>query len=243
MSLLHQFLTLRGSTCHWPGVGWIVGLAACTVFALIAVALPGGAYAPLAAAAACTGATVLATGAFHEDALIRFVQGFGRTQASPDPAELTPSSFNSHGAIAIVLTLLLKIALLAVIAGQSPSAVLAGLLAAHVVSRFWPLVLMRRLPYVGDAGAQHGKHFADPIDARSLAIGAAWCIAPLAIALLVQPPGFAVLGLVFSGLALLGMHQLLAHRWSGFDADSVAATQQACEIAFYLGAAVALGIR
>lgn len=242
MSFLHQYLTLRGSARHWPGVGWVVGLVACTTFALIAVALPGSAYAPLAAAVACTIATVLLTGACHEDALIRFVQSFGHGQAAPDPLELTRASFNSHGAIALVLALLLKIALLAVLAGQSPAAVLAALVAGHAVSRFCPLVLMRGLAYIGDAGAHDGKRFADPIDPKSLVIAAGWCVGPVAVALLVQPPGFAVMGLVFSGLALFGMHKLLARRMSGFNADSLGATQQVCEIAFYLGAAVALGI-
>jgi len=38
------------------------------------------------------------------------------------------------------------------------------------------------------------------------------------------------------------MYKLLARRLSGFDSDALDATQQVCEIAFYLGAAVALGI-
>lgn len=232
---------LRASACHWPGVGWLVGLVACTVFALLGLALPNGPYVPLAAAAACIVATVLLTGAVHEAALIRFADGLGRGDDPPDTLEATRSTVASHGAIALVLALLFKMTLLAVLAGQSPAAVLAALLAGHVVSRFWPLVLMRGLSYTGDAARADGQRFADPVNARSLVVGAGWCIVPLAVALLVQPPGFAVMGVVFSGLALFGLRKLLARRLSGFNAESVGATQQVCEIAFYLGAAVGLG--
>jgi adenosylcobinamide-GDP ribazoletransferase len=60
--------------------------------------------------------------------------------------------------------------------------------------------------------------------------------------LLAQQPGFTVMGLVFSGLTVLAMHKVVARRFSGFNADALGATQQVCEISFYLGAAVALGI-
>jgi adenosylcobinamide-GDP ribazoletransferase len=242
VNFLHQYLTLRGNACHWPGVGWVVGLVACTAFALVSVALPSGAYAPLAAAVVCTIATVLLTGAFHEDALVRFAQSFEHAQALPGRAEHAAASFNSHGAMAIVLALLLKIALLAVLAADSPTAVLAALFTAHAVSRFGPVALMRLLGYVGDADTYDGKRFANPLDPKTLAIAALWCIVPLAVAVVVQPPGFAVIGLVFGGLSLLAMKKLLAHRLNGFSADALGAAQQVCEIAFYLGAAVGLGI-
>jgi adenosylcobinamide-GDP ribazoletransferase len=241
VNFLHPSLRLRVNACHWPGVGCVVGLVACTAFALVSALLPAGAYAPLAAAVACTIATILLTGALHEDALARFVQSLEHTQAVPRRPEHA-ASFNSHGVIAMLMALLLKIALLAVLAADSPAAVLAALFAAHAISRFWPVVLMRLLAYVGDEATYDGQRFASPLDPKSLAIAALWCIVPLAIALLVQPPRFAIMGLVFSGMAMLAMYKLLARRLGGFDSDALDATQQACEIAFYLGAAVALGI-
>ena len=52
MNFLHPSLRLRVNACHWPGVGCVVGLVACTAFALVSALLPAGAYAPLAAAVA-----------------------------------------------------------------------------------------------------------------------------------------------------------------------------------------------
>jgi adenosylcobinamide-GDP ribazoletransferase len=39
------------------------------------------------------------------------------------------------------------------------------------------------------------------------------------------------------------MRRLLHRRLQGFTGDGLGATQQVCEVAFYLGAAVALGVR
>jgi adenosylcobinamide-GDP ribazoletransferase len=234
---------LRASAAHLPGVGLMVGLVACTVFALVELALPGSAYSPFAAAVACTAATVLLTGAFHEDGLSHVADGLAGGVQDDEALELmTDSRLGSNGALALMLALFAKVALLAVLAGQSPAAVLAALLAGHVVSRFWPLLLMRSLPYIGDASTASGKPMADRIDGTILAIGAGWCVVPLAIALLVQAPGFAIVGLLFSGLALFSMQRLFARRLKGFTADCVGATQQVCEVAFYLGAAIGLGL-
>ena len=43
-------------------------------------------------------------------------------------------------------------------------------------------------------------------------------------------------------IALLWVRQLLARRLQGFTGDCLGAAQQLCEIAFYFGAAVALGV-
>jgi adenosylcobinamide-GDP ribazoletransferase len=42
-------------------------------------------------------------------------------------------------------------------------------------------------------------------------------------------------------LALAWMARMFAHRLQGFTGDCLGATQQVCEIAFYLGALIAMG--
>jgi adenosylcobinamide-GDP ribazoletransferase len=198
---------LRASTVHFPGVGWLVGLVACTVFALLGLALPDSPFAPLAAAVGCTIATVLLTGGFHEDALAKLAN-----EVMERPADGT------YGALALCLALMAKVSLLAVLAAHSPTAVLMALLGAHVLSRFWPLLLM-------ESGLVD-----DRIDPRELLIAVAWCIPPLAVAMFVEGPAFVIISLLVSGLALLWMRRL---------SGSLGATQQVCEIGFYLGAAAA----
>lgn len=232
---------LRASAAHFPGVGWLVGVAGCLAFAFISIALPSTLITPLAAAVGATVCTVLLTGAFHEDGLADLVDGLG---GSSDPARsleiMKDSRVGAFCAIAIVLALLAKVALLAVLASVSRSAALAALLAAHVVSRFWPLMLISALPYVGEPLGSKSKPLADRVTGSALVVGAAWCAVPLALAVLAQGTTFVLAGVLASGLALLWMWRLLARRLRGFTGDALGATQQVCELAFYFGAAAAV---
>lgn len=233
---------LRASTAHLPGVGWLVGLAACAAFFALSVLLPVTGATPLAAAVGSTLVTVWLTGAFHEDGLADLADGLGGHVDRARALEIMKDSrLGSYGALALVLVIGLKVALLAVLAAVSPTAVLAALLAAHVGSRFWPLLVIRTLPYIGEDGQSKSRPLADGISGTSLAVAAAWCVVPLAIAAFVQGVGFVVAGLVGSAIIWFGMRRLLQRRLQGFTGDALGATQQACEVAFYLGAAVWVG--
>jgi len=233
---------LRASAAHFPGVGWLVGIAACAAFAVVSLVLPETAFTALAAAVAATACTVWITGAFHEDGLADLADGLGGSADRQRALEIMKDSrIGSFGATALVLTVLAKVALLAVLATDSPAAAPAALLAAHVVSRFWPLLVIKTLAHIGDAAGSKSKPLADAISRGALIAGAAWCIVPLAVAALALGVAFVAAGFLASALAFLWMHRLLARRLQGFTGDGLGATQQACELAFYFGAACALG--
>lgn len=232
---------LRASAAHFPGVGWLVGIAGCAAFAASWMLLPEGVFTPLAAAVAATACTAWMTGAFHEDGLADLIDGLGGSADRERALEIMKDSrIGSFGAVALMLALLSKISLLAVLGTVSLSAAAAALLASHAVSRFWPLLIIRTLTHVGDAGASKSKPLADALARGALASGAAWCVVPLALAALAQGAGFALAGVAASALAFLWMHHLLWRRLQGFTGDGLGATQQACELAFYFGAACAL---
>jgi adenosylcobinamide-GDP ribazoletransferase len=233
---------LRASVAHFPGVGWIVGLVACATFAVIGLMLQQAAFAPLAAAVACTIATVLLTGAAHEEGMVRTAEALSRDGSRDDAlAAMQERHLGLHGTLGLLLALLAKISLLAVLASQSPLSVLLALFAAHVVSRFWPLVLLRTMDSIGDANAS-GRPPAARIGSMQLGIAAAWCLVPLAVALVVQGLAFVLMGIVFSGLALWTLKTLFARKFQGFTGECLGATQQTCEIGFYLGAAIAWSV-
>ncbi len=146
------------------------------------------------------------------------------------------------GALALALALLAKVSLLAVLAAQSPTAVMAALLAGHVLSRFWPLLLARGLPYLGEAGVTGVGPLAGRLEPRALGVAGGWSLAALLVALLAQGPVFAIFALLGSALALLWVRKLFNRRLQGFNEHGLGAAQQACETAFYLGAAIGLGI-
>jgi adenosylcobinamide-GDP ribazoletransferase len=234
---------LRSSAAHFPGVGLLVGLVACTVFALLGLALPDSPYAPLVAAAGCVIGTVLLTGGSHEKGLAETADSLGgdvRLDRTMEGAK--DGRFGVNGTLAVVLVLMARVSLLALLAGESPTAVLIALLAAHVLSRFWPLWLIRALPYLGSSSGPDGELLADRIDTRGLGIAAAWCAVPLALAGFAQGPEFLIMAVLASGAVMFWMRRMIARRLQGFDGASLGATQQACELACYLGAAIGLGL-
>jgi adenosylcobinamide-GDP ribazoletransferase len=234
---------LRASAPHFPGVGLLVGMAACFVFALTSLLLPSATLTPLAAAVLSTIATVLMTGAFHEDGLADTADGLGGGGADREQvlAIMKDSRIGAFGTIAVVLALAAKLSLLSVIAVHSAAGVMTVLLAAHAVSRFCPLVVMHTLGYVGDPAASKSKPLAEPIDRRGLVVAGAWCVVPLALMVAADGVAFLLFALVTTAIALHAMRSLLRNRLQGFTGDCLGATQQACEIAFYFGAAIGLG--
>lgn len=232
---------LRASAAHFPGIGLLVGLLAAAVAWGLLDRLPAGPYAPFVAAVFSTIATVLLTGALHEDGLADVADGLGGAHERQRALEIMKDSrIGAFGAMALVLAFSAKLGLLALIGSLDLRALGTGLVLAHVLSRAWPLLLIRWLPYVGDAAGSKSKPLADAIAGRALAVAALWTLAVLAGALWLQGAAFVLAPLLLSGAALLLMLRLFARRLQGFTGDCLGATQQVGEIACYLGVALAL---
>ena len=226
---------LRAAAAHFPAVGWVVG-------AIGALALAGALalWPPLVAAVLCTVITVLVTGAFHEDGLADVADGLGGASTRERALEIMKDSrIGAFGAIAVVLALGLKFALLAALAGQGAFVACAALLGAHVLSRLAPLAVMRASPYVGGDGGK-AKPMADAVSGASVAVAVLWSLP--AAALLVVACGVAngVAALMAAALVALFMVRLLRRRLGGFTGDGLGATQQLSELAIYLALAARL---
>ena len=245
---------LRASAGHFPGVGVVVGTLVAGLSAALLVYLPPGPFAPLVAAVLGTVLSVMVTGGFHEDGLADVADGLGGSSDRERALVIMKDSrVGAFGVLAVVLALLAKVSLLALIGSVSPRWMVLGIFAAHVVSRTWPLLLIRLMPHVGDAAGSKSKPLADQISGGSLLAAGIWCFGALALVLTAQaainsgesaltsayllPFGMAVLA---SGLGFVYMGRLLWRRLQGFTGDGLGATQQVCEIAFYLGLALAL---
>lgn len=233
---------LRASAAHFPGVGWLVGAFGAAVFFLAQRGLPGAAGGCVAAVLS-TIATVWMTGAFHEDGLADVADGLGGSADRARALEIMKDSrIGAFGAIALVLALGLKFALLAMLAVGSGGVqtVIGALVFAHVLSRLAPLFLIRWMPYVGDSGASKSKPLADAIANGPLAIGIAWA-AP-AVALLAWRSGglVTIAALAACAAAAAFMARWFWRRLGGFTGDGLGATQQVCELAIYLALALSV---
>lgn len=208
---------LRASDAHLPGAGWIVGIAACLAFALMGVVLRGSPFNNLVAAVAATGLAAALTAGRGETALFRAAEGLQGPGAPGRPGA---------GTLLLVFVLAAKFSVLAALGSLSEAGVIATLFAAHAVSRLAPLLLARSLD--GDVAP------------RAVQFGALWCALPLL--LMVPAAGVASLlvAVVAAALACYGMWRLARRQAEPADRDLLAGTQQVCEVAFYLGAAIAL---
>ena len=243
----------RASAAHFPGVGLLVGAVAAGVYAGAQALLPDTAFTPLLAAVLSTVATVLLTGAFHEDGLADVADGLGGSYHPERALDIMKDSrVGAFGALALVLALLCKVALLALLGSAQTLApegdeaawpelyVGVALVLGHVVSRALPLLLIRWLPHVGDTATSKSKPLADQISRSRLLLAFIWCFMPLALALLALDAINLIVACSLAVVALLWMGRLFKRRLQGFTGDCLGATQQVCELAFYLGLAVSL---
>lgn len=200
------------SQAHLPAVGWVLGIAACLAFALVALLLRGSVWQAAAAAVAATMAVAALTGARQESALLRTVDAVQAGGAS------------GTGTVALVLLLSAKFALLAALASRTEPGVIATLFAAHAVAQLAPLLL--------------GRSLGTGTPARAVHIGALWCLPPLLLLAAAAGVASLLLALAATTLACYGMWRLARGRPAGEHADLLGTTALAGEVAFYFGAAI-----
>ncbi|MFG6461014.1 adenosylcobinamide-GDP ribazoletransferase [Roseateles sp. DXS20W] len=216
---------------HFPLVGVLVGAVGAAVLAGASQLWPAWVAAVLALAA-----TVALTGGFHEDGLADTFDALGGVV--PRDKALTimkDSRIGSYGALALGLSLLLRAALLAVLATRPPLGAVAALLASHALARAAAVGVMVSLPYGGDAEHAKAKPLALAVAPRNFVIALAWCgllLAGLASAG-VWPPRLLLALAAAAGVAWL-MRQWLQRRLGGYTGDGLGATEQLAEIAVLL---------
>ena len=180
-------------------------------------------------------ATLLATGAFHEDGLADSIDGFGggwtREQVL---AIMKDSRIGSYGAIGIVLVLLAKFAALAQLVAVLPAPTfLAALIAGHAASRFAAVTLIAGLNYVREDASAKAKPLATRLGKGELAVAALFGLAPC---LLLPAAQVAIALALVTGVTLLAARYFV-RRIGGYTGDCLGATQQLSELAFYFGLA------
>ncbi len=230
---------LRASAAHFPGVGWLVGGATGAASAALLLVLPNSAMAPLVVAVLGTVLSVLLTGAFHEDGLADVADGLGgSSERERALAIMKDSRVGAFGALALVLVVLVKVSLLALIGSVDGLAMCWGLFAAHVVSRGYPLLLIRAMRHVGDEAGSKSKPLADQISIESLLVAGLWLLAALVLVAWLREDIDWLVPVACATLAWLLMWRWFERRLQGFTGDCLGATQQVCEVAFYFGLAL-----
>jgi adenosylcobinamide-GDP ribazoletransferase len=218
----HDQTVLEDAARYFPAVGLIVGAAGA------AVLLAAGRLWPMPAALVLSViATVLVSGAFHEDGLADAIDGLGGGLDRSRSLEIMKDSrIGVFGAAALMSVLLLKVATLSAVPIRTAA---LALIAGNTVSRLGGVLIMVTLPYVRELGDSRSKPLVQSISVISILIGCA--TAALALYPL-QLRGVAGALAVF-GVCLL-WRGYIEHRLGGYTGDCLGAAQQFGECVFYL---------
>jgi adenosylcobinamide-GDP ribazoletransferase len=224
----HDAQQLNHAARWFPLVGAIVGAIGAAATELAALALPIGSAVLLGMVA-----TVLVTGGFHEDGFADSCDGFG---GGWDKAQvlaiMKDSRLGSYGAIGIVLLLLAKWnALVELDTAAGPPFLAVALVAAHAASRLASTTLIHALDYVRDDDSAKSKPLASRMTLPELAIATACGLAPC----LLLPPLAALWALGAAAIVTWLAARYFVRRIGGYTGDALGATQQASELAFYIG--------
>ncbi|GAN79633.1 adenosylcobinamide-GDP ribazoletransferase [Acidocella aminolytica] len=204
--------------CVWayPVAGAVMGALAGLAFQLAAWAeLP-----PLVAGLAAMGASMLLTGAMHEDGLADMADGFGGGQGKARKLEIMRDSrIGSYGVVVLVLVLGARAACLAAL--PAPGMVLR-LAVVGAVSRAFLPVLMLALPpaRVDGLGQAAGVHVrAGPVTMGVVLAG-----------LMAMGLGHSRLLAIMAGVTL-AVGWLAKRQIGGFTGDVLGGAQSLCEVA------------
>jgi adenosylcobinamide-GDP ribazoletransferase len=219
----------RWASGWFPLVGAAIGLLMSGVWLLVE---PLG---PLAAATLVLTLSIMITGGFHEDGLADTADALGGATSRERIFDiLKDSRIGSFGGLALIVSVLLRVALLARLSG----AAMPALILSQCIARMPPVWLMVTLPYVTE----------DPVAKSRLVARASWrqgVLATLIVVLVVASLCVAGLGsareAAVAGAAALAGAAVTGYRFhrraGGITGDFLGATEQIGECLVLMGLA------
>jgi adenosylcobinamide-GDP ribazoletransferase len=212
---------LNAAARYFPLVGAMVGGVAALVYLVALRVFPAGIAVLLSMAA-----TLVMTGAFHEDGLADCVDAFGGAYTREDALRIMHDSrIGAFGAIALVIAIAMKWQALAAL---PPQRVAMTMIAAHAASRAFAISYLVTLDYVRAEGK------AKPVAQRM-------SLASFALALVFGLPWLFVIdwklacftiGVLIVLRFLIGRYFM--RRIGGYTGDCLGFAQQVFEITIYL---------
>ncbi len=228
---------LNQATRYLPLIGWLVG-------AVTGLTWLAGTYLIDTDTGLLLGmiVSVLLTGAFHEDGFADVCDGFGGGWTKERILTIMKDSrVGTYGVVGLVLLLGLKFSVLrhiSALLSDQPILLPAYLMSAHALSRFMAVTVIRTHAYVRETDDSKAKPVAQTIGLDILLVAGSWAIMPLLVtAWLAQQPLLLLLVPLLYGVKVLLTRYFT--RWiGGYTGDCLGATQQVCEVSFYLFSAV-----
>ncbi|WJF91432.1 adenosylcobinamide-GDP ribazoletransferase [Paraburkholderia bonniea] len=212
---------LNASARYFPLVGALVGALGAVVY-LGALRLWPANVAVLLSLAA----TLLVTGAFHEDGLADSVDAFGGAYTRDDTLRIMHDSrIGAFGALALLVVLGLKWQVLAALPPARAAWLMIG---AHAASRMGAISYLLTLDYVRPEG--RAKPVAQRLSWRAMA----WAGSTGGLWLLWPDWRMGLVALLVLLLLRIGLGRYFVRRLGGYTGDCLGMAQQVFELAIYL---------
>ena len=212
---------LNKATRFFPLVGILVGMFGALIFWLCDILLPVEVAVLLSMVA-----TILLTGAFHEDGLADAIDGLGGGWNKEQVLTImVDSRIGSYGAVGLVMALLTKFEALS---HQTALLIPISMVAAHALSRLCAVLVMFTQNYVKAEGKS--KPLATQLKVTELIIATFFGLLPMAF--LTIKYLFALVPVI---VVWLWFSAKIKKRIGGYTGDCLGAMQQLTEVAFYVG--------
>ncbi|GAC1438153.1 MAG: adenosylcobinamide-GDP ribazoletransferase [Sediminibacterium sp.] len=223
----HNHDMLQKSARYFSWVGLLMGGIGAFVFFFSSTL-----FSPALAIACSMLATILATGAFHEDGFADCCDAFGGGWTKEKILLIMKDSrLGTYGVVGLMGVLGFKFLILLELSGYtSVTAICCVMIAAHSTSRLMAVCIMQQYPYVQDMDLSKSKPLANrKLTAAELGIAVTGSILSL---LLLQPILWLAIVPVYLVQWLTGRY---FKKWiGGYTGDCLGATQQVCEVILYL---------
>jgi adenosylcobinamide-GDP ribazoletransferase len=179
-------------------------------------------------------ASVLTTGAFHEDGFADTCDGFGGGWTKGKILEIMKDSrVGTYGLVGLGLLLALKWATLLDVAGRGMLPLALALVSGHMVSRLGAVTIIVSLSYARENEDSKAKPVAKGVGATEVVLAAAFTAVPLVLLATTNP--VLLLALLPPVGATLYLRRYFRKWIGGYTGDCLGAVQQVNEVVFYLG--------
>lgn len=216
---------------YLPFIGWIAGFISAAVY-LLANFLFGNALAVLFSMVA----TLLLTGAFHEDGFADVCDGFGGGWTKDKILDIMKDSrLGTYGVAGLILLLGIRfIAIIQVTSDVNAIVVLGIFIIAHTLSRFAAIMVAFNHSYARSSESKAGTAVAENSRVLNLMIAAGFTLLPMSA--LIFYTGESSIAFILIPVVLITYYLgYYFKKWiGGYTGDCLGAVQQLTEVVIYL---------
>ncbi|MCE7059169.1 adenosylcobinamide-GDP ribazoletransferase [Dyadobacter sp. CY343] len=220
---------LNPATRFLPLVGWIVGGGAALVWMMFA-------FVDVQVSIICSMiASVLITGALHEDGFADFCDGFGGGWTKEKILLIMKDSrIGAYGVIGLIGMLGLKFSLLNALSNFQNTAIIGlYMITAHAFSRFMCVMIIYFFSYARETENSKAPFVAKKMRGSTFAIAGLFGVMPLLVLAFTLKSAAVLMVIPLLALVTFLMGSYCKKWIGGYTGDCLGAVQQVCEVLFY----------